>query len=322
MPQRLRNAVRGAIIIILFYEAYNFYRFVEHFREGGEFVPRPPAVEAFLPISSLVALKSWVANGIYDPIHPAGLAILVGAILTALFFMRGFCGWLCPVGALSEALGSLGLKLTSRKLVPPRAIDLSLRTIKYLLLAFFVKLILIDMSGEAARAFIHTPYNKVVEVKMLDFWLEPARATILATGFLVGASLLVQNFWCRYLCPYGALLGVVGLLTPLRVRRMASKCTNCGLCTRACPNYIHVEEKEAVGSQECTRCLKCLKACPSGALFVGSKSREIPARAFGLGLVALFLAVLALAKFTGHWDSAVTYREYAELVPRAHLFTH
>ena len=53
---------------------------------------------------------------------------------------------------------------------------------------------------------------------------------------MVVASVFVQNFWCRYLCPYGALLGLTSLLSPLRIRREPAACIDCAKCAKACPS--------------------------------------------------------------------------------------
>jgi polyferredoxin len=322
--QRFRQAVQGAIVLILLYEGWRFSRFVAHFREGAPYVPRPPAVEAFLPISALMGLRSWIGTGVFDRVHPAGLAILLAALLTALVLHRGFCGWLCPVGTISEYLGRLGIRVVGRKLTPPKVLDYPLRLLKFLLLAFFLKVIFLDMPAEAASAFINAPYNKVADVKMLDFWLSPGGLTLQVTGFLVLLSLLVQNAWCRYLCPYGALLIIVGLLSPFKIKRDQESCIDCGKCNRVCPSYIDIQGKEKVTSTECIKCFRCVTGCPvPGTLYMEPLGkRAFSAVDYGILLLVLFFSVLFVAKLTGHWTSAVDYREYQDLIPRAWMFTH
>jgi NapH/MauN family ferredoxin-type protein len=320
--QKLRNTIQLTIVTILVYEGWQFYLFVSHFRDGTAYVSRPPAIEAFLPISALVGLKSWISTGLYDTVHPAGLAIFLAALLSASFFARGFCSWLCPIGALSEFLGGIGKKISGKKLLVPQLLDYPLRSIKYLILAFFIKAVLIDMSGTTAYAFINSPYNKVVDVKMLDFWIQPGTLTILVTCLLVIASLFIHNFWCRYLCPYGALLGVVGIFSPLKIVRESEKCTSCSKCSKVCPSYIKVESQSKVSSQECIKCFKCIENCPSNALHIWPSQEKLSPILFGIFLTVLFFSVLAIAKISGHWYSEVSYYEYSQLIPKAHLFTH
>lgn len=322
--RRFRRGVQVGIALLLLYIGVQYVRWVSHFRNGTAYVPRPASVEAFLPISALVSLKGWIAIGVYPTVHPAGLAILLALLLSAVFFHRGVCSWVCPFGLLEEYLGELGIRLFGRKIEPPGFLDYALRSIKYLLLAFFVKVVFIDFSGEQALAFAASPYNKVAAVKMLDFWLEPSTLTIGVIGFLAVGSLAIQNFWCRYLCPYGALLGAIGFLSPatVGVTRDSVACDDCGLCTAACPNYVDVQSADSVSSLECTRCSQCIEACPRGALTYSVGPFDVEPKMVGVGVVVTIFLVIGVAMATGHWDSALTYQEWARLVPVADRVGH
>jgi polyferredoxin len=81
-------------------------------------------------------------------------------------------------------------------------------------------------------------------------------------AILIVLSVIVKNFWCRYLCPYGALLGLGSLLSPMKIKRDAQTCIDCELCTKACPASIKVHTLHTVWSDECTSCLECVQVCP------------------------------------------------------------
>lgn len=321
---RLRRLFQFGIFGLLLLAGVQYLFWVFHFRYGTPYVPRPPSVEAFLPVSALVALKGWIATGVYPTIHPAGLAILLAAMLTAVVFHRGLCSWACPVGLVEEYLGRLGVDAIGRELEPPKYLDWALRSIKYLLLAFFVKIILIDFSGQASLAFLQSPYNMVAGVKMLDFWLAPGTLTIGVLGFLVVGSLVVQNFWCRYLCPYGAMLSVIGFFSPatVNVNRDQAACDDCGLCNAACPNYVDVQHADEVNALECTRCSQCVTACPEDALEYQAGPVSLTPKQVGYGVIGIIFAVVLLAMVTGNWYSAVGYEEWARLVPVADEVAH
>ncbi len=112
--------------------------------------------------------------------------------------------------------------------------------VKYLILGFFIKVILVDMSPLVARSFQQSAYNKIADVKMLKFFLEISQSAIVILLALALFSLVVRNFWCRYLCPYGALLGIVALFSPWKATREAQKCTGCDLCNRPAGIYLLV----------------------------------------------------------------------------------
>jgi polyferredoxin len=185
-----------------------------------------------------------------------------------------------------------------------------------------------DLSGVAA--FLDSPYNRVADVKMLLFFAHPGRVTVAALGVLVIGSVLVRDLWCRYLCPYGALLGLIGRLAPLKVTRDRLTCTDCGKCTKVCPARLPVHAMKRVASVECTSCQDCVAVCPvKGCLAVRPR---LPRRwplllrpAFAIVLaVAVYLAVTAAFRLSGHWSSAVTEGECAERLREidSPIYTH
>src|ERR1019366_7990025 len=142
----------------------------------------------------------------------------------------------------------------------------------------------------------------VDDVKMLNFFrfLGLTGGTVVA--LLVVASVFVQNFWCRYLCPYGALMGVVSLASPLRIRRETSLCIDCGKCAKACPAALPVDKLIAIRSAECTGCLECVAECPAaGALMMAApRHRRVPAWAMAAGVAGLFLGICGMAQWAGN----------------------
>jgi polyferredoxin len=256
--------------------------------------------------------------------HPAAMFLLLGFVAASLFFRKSFCGWLCPLGTLSEYLWKLGRATFRRNFRLPRWLDIPLRGLKYLLLGLFVYAIC-SMSAAALAQFLESPYGIVADVKMLNFfrYLTVTGAVVLA-GVVV-ASIFVQNFWCRYLCPYGALVGLAALASPLRIRRTKGACIDCAKCAKACPAQLPVDVLVQIRSAECTGCLECVAICPAeGALamsFIPTK-RAVPAWVIGAGAVGLFLCAVTLAKATGHWTSPVANETYRELIPHAQEFSH
>jgi polyferredoxin len=105
----VRWGVQGAYLAFLLLVGWEFFRFHQQAVGAGPVTAsRPPAVEAFLPISALVGLKRFVLTGYWDAVHPAGLTILAAAIVGALVARKAFCGWVCPVGTISRGLEWLG----------------------------------------------------------------------------------------------------------------------------------------------------------------------------------------------------------------------
>src|SRR5664279_3922926 len=274
--QTLRRAFQLAFFALNAWIGIEFYLFVRYYETGGRslWVGRPPGVEGWLPIASLMNLKVLLLSGQMPRLHPAGMFLLVAFLAASWIFRKSFCGWLCPVGTISEYLWKLGRHTFGRNFRLPRKLDVGLRSLKYLLLGLFLYAVG-SMSVPAIRAFLEGPYGIVDDVKMLNFFRFLGLAGGIVVALLVLASVFVQNFWCRYLCPYGALMGLVSLASPLRIRRETSLCIDCGKCAKACPAVLPVDRLIAIRSAECTGCLECATACPvAGALFLSTPRRH------------------------------------------------
>lgn len=293
-------------------------------------VGRPAGAEGFLPIDGMLAFRHFLHTGVVDAIHPAALAIFLGICLMSAVVAKSFCSHLCPVGLVSELLGRLGLRLTGRRLTPPKWLDIPLRSLKYLLLGFFVWAIWFTMDPQGVDAFLHSPYAKLVDAKMWLFFAHPSRLTVAVLGVLGVGSIFIRDLWCRYLCPYGALLGLLGRLAPFKVTRDPDLCTDCHACTRVCPARLQVHDMTRVASVECSSCQDCVLACPvEGCLVVRPplvvKSRRWlrPAVATGLAL-AIYLVVIGGFRLAGHWHTSVTAAEYHQRLREINspLYTH
>jgi len=323
--QSLRRTFQLTFFALNVWIGIEFYLFVRYYETGGRslWASRPPGVEGWLPIASMMNLKVFLATGQMPALHPAGMFLLLAFLAASWIFRKSFCGWLCPVGTISEYLWKLGRQTFGRNFRLPRKLDIGLRSLKYLLLALFVYAVA-SMSVDAIRAFLEGPYGIVSDVKMLNFFRLMGLTGGIVVALLVVASVFVQNFWCRYLCPYGALMGLVSLASPLRIRRTESLCIDCGKCAKACPSALPVDKLISIRSAECTGCLECVAECPAaGALIMAApRRRRVPAWAMAAGVAAIFLGVCGLAQLTGYWRTDLPGELYFRLIPHANEFTH
>ncbi len=305
-PSLARKFIQAGYAAFCLYIGWQFYSFYLWTQGAGPYVPRPSAVEAFLPIGALVSLKRLVLTGQWDMIHPAGLSFFIGVLVTSLLFRRGFCAYVCPIGLLNDGLAWLG-KVTRVRVKLPRFLHLVLLSLKYVVLAFFVWIILIKMDLGAINSFLMSPYNLTVDGRMLLFFLHPSTTSLLVIAAIVVLSIIFKHFWCTYLCPYGALLGILSILSPVLIRREEGKCKHCKRCQESCPSSIRVWEKETVRVPECIGCLECLDSCPEkgclGLSFLGRK--RIPWWIMPLGVVGLMMLAWGLASLTGHWHTII-----------------
>jgi len=323
--QRLRHCFQLTFLALNVWIGAQFYFFVRYYETAGKSFPatRPPGVEGWLPVASLMDLKVLLLTGQIPHVHPAGLFLLLSFLGMSWLARKSFCSWLCPVGTVSEYLWRLGRQTFGRNFRLPRKLDIGLRSLKYILLGLFLFAVG-SLSVEGIRAFLGGPYGLVDDVKMLIFFRLLGLTGSVVIALLVIASVFVENAWCRYLCPYGAMMGITALASPLRIRRDKALCIDCDKCTKACPSNLPVAQLIDIRSAECTSCLQCVAACPAdGALAMAIPGRRgIPAAAIAVAVATVFFGVYGYARWSGHWETQTSSETYFELIPHANEFTH
>jgi polyferredoxin len=339
--QRVRLAAQAVFVALNLWLGLQFYLWVRFYERGGVGlrVARPAGVEGWLPIAGLMNFKYLLSTSHVPAIHPAALFLFMAFLAMSLLAKKAFCSWLCPIGALSERLWKLGRTIFRGNLRMPRWLDIPLRSLKYLLLAFFAFFVG-TMSAAALHEFMYTPYGLIADVKMLDFFREMSQSAAVVLAALVLLSVVIENVWCRYLCPYGALMGLASLLSPLKIRRNPTACIDCAKCARACPAALPVDRLVQVRSAECAACMACIAACPAeGALQFGLATggtdagaprpvrqawyrRAVGPMALAALLAGIFFGFVLYARATHHWQTNVPDSMYQMLVPSANYAGH
>lgn len=192
-------------------------------------------------------LKYLLSTGRVPAVHPAAMYLFGAFLLMSLLLKKAFCSWLCPVGCVQSGLSPrLWARWAQRALKPfgrrnlrrPKAMDISLRGLKYVLLGFFVAIVG-AMSAEELAGFVESlmesPYGLIADVEMLNFFRGMSLPTAIILALQVPLSIFIHNIWCRYPCPYGALLGLAWLLSPVKIRRDTSARVDCAKCATPVP---------------------------------------------------------------------------------------
>jgi polyferredoxin len=252
--------------------------------------------------------------------------MLIAFLAISWMYRKAFCSWICPVGTISEWLWQGGDALFGRTFALPRWADIPLRSLKYILFALFAYVV-VTMPVPEIRAFLVSPYGLVADVKMLNFFRHIGQTASIVILVLVVLSIFVRNFWCRYLCPYGAMTGLLGLVSPTRIRRDPRACIDCARCAVACPAGLPVDRLLSVRSAECTACMSCVAVCPAaGALDLktglGRRHFLVQPWALGVAIAMVFLGTVCYARAAGYWDTLLPDSLYFDLIPRAAEFAH
>ncbi len=259
---------------------------------------KPIGVDALDPFGAIESTLSVLVSGnLLEKISWTSFVLLLATLIAAVVFRRVFCGQICAFGSLQELVGRLGKSIFRKRLTVPEAIDKPARYLKYVILVFVVV-----MSFATASLFIRpydpwAAYHHIVSVELVSGFLV---GLILLVLSLVG-SLLYDRFFCKYLCPMGAFLGLINRIGWFRIKRVDATCTHCMACNKACPVNIKVESLAQVSSSECINCNLCVASCPVKDTLVveGPRRGRVSPRGVLWITVAIFVATLGISTAAG-----------------------
>ncbi|PRR79496.1 4Fe-4S binding protein [Clostridium vincentii] len=230
--------------------------------EKGIIIPiiSSASLHSICPFGGVVSIYSLVTDGNFvQKIHEATVILLGIVIILGILFGSVFCGWICPLGTVQEFVGKLGKKIFKNrynKFIPYKY-DKPLRNLRYIVLGWVV--FMTAYTGKLAFSDIDPYYA------LFNFWTsEVAIGGIIVLSITFLASLFVERPWCKYACPFGAVMGLTNFISIFKIRRKSSTCVDCKKCDNSCPMNIEISDKKQVTNHQCISCLKCTSeiSCP------------------------------------------------------------
>lgn len=251
--QRIRHLIQLSIAVFILYTSV-----VHHLAtEDGT----TASIDALCPFGGLeTAWQLLATGGQYIPkTHQSNVILLAGLLVGTLIAGGAFCGWICPFGAAQDLLTAIRRNLHVREIHVPARLDRVLRYGRYLMLGIILYQTIVSVKLWFADI---DPYRTLFGLDWL-FEFDPAVAGLAYVSTIVTlvASLFFERAWCRYACPLGGAISLVGKFSLLRIRRTETGCKSCALCARPCPVKLPVDTATTVSS-DCIGCLACVDACP------------------------------------------------------------
>lgn len=213
-------------------------------------------VEQWCPFGGVEAIYTYATEGnMICSLGTSNFFALGGVVLTALLLRRAFCGFLCPIGTISEALRSAAGRLRIPAVRTPPLLDRGLGLLKYGVLAA-----ILYFTWRAGELLFrgYDPCYALISRHGADITVW----AYIVSGAIAGASLVISLPFCRWFCPLAAVLHPFSQFGLTRIKRNPEACTACRRCAKACPMDIPVDRVEQVTSAACLSCLQCVDACP------------------------------------------------------------
>lgn len=227
---------------------------------GISFVPEV-SLHAICPFGSIVTISTLATGqGLVRQLHPSVMVIGAVVLLLTIIFGPVFCSHICPLGSIQEWIGRLGKKVFKKKYNKfiPKKVHNVLKYMRY------VVLILIVVQTYRLFALMFAKIDPYYA--LFHFWTGEATViSLVILGLTLIGSLFVERPWCKYACPYGAVLGLISKVSIFKIRRAKAACIDCGQCDNECPMLIDISQKSKVTDTLCNRCMKCTSyesGCP------------------------------------------------------------
>lgn len=213
-------------------------------------------------ISTLRLITQFLYLGLFIASILSKNLVFIFVTVSAILLGPVFCGWMCFVGLYQDSLRYIGQFIRKNPLEIDESIHKYLKYSRYILLLGAITIGGIFLfPGKAWYNFSQALKGHAV-IDITFYFL-------IALGVL---SLFTRRFFCRYLCTYGAKLGLYSLLRPITIKRDKETCISCQLCAKKCPMHINVDKTNSLASPNCINCLKCVETCPKKCLKIGIRN--------------------------------------------------
>jgi NosR/NirI family nitrous oxide reductase transcriptional regulator len=257
-----------------------------------------------LAFGQVKLIYTMIIKGNFNFIQAFPRLIAVVAIIPiTIFFGRFFCGWICAFGSFNDFLYMISSKVFKTKFKVNRQLDAILKLLKYFILVFIVLVIwtkgstLFDNSSPWDAFALITNFPKAIINYFIGFVL---------LAFITLGAIYIERFFCKYLCPLGAIFSIISKFRKIKIDKPTEKCGKCRVCTNNCAMGINLYKMEQVSSGECINCLKCIDVCPRSNPKTSYMDENFnPAYASSIAIVA-FVALYGGSSVLGNIISANT----------------
>ena len=214
--------------------------------------------------SAIKAIYTAVIGGSFSAVALTGQIVLaISMLLITAIMGRFFCGFLCAFGTMGDFFWYIGTKLKLRRPKIGTKADRMLKKVKYVLL---IGIILLGWTfGMELLSGTDNPWMVFGMLAKPESWTDTTVLFSVGMALLVlviAGSLYIERFFCRYLCPLGAVFAVVSKFRLFRILKPRVHCGSCRACTKRCSMGIPLYKSNMVRSAECIDCMNCVEICP------------------------------------------------------------
>ena len=228
---------------------------------------------------------------------------IIAVLPVTILLGRFFCGWMCAFGSFTDLIYSVSHKVFRKRLKISEQADAWMKKIKYVILVFLAVAVWslnVTAFNSASPWDVFGMLAVIGKAPDFSYVIMNLTAGFIILILIIVASAFVERFFCRYLCPMGAVFALSSKLRIAKIKKPSAQCGSCRACTNSCAMGIPLYRMEAVGSGECINCMKCIASCPRGnTSFTVAKNAVRPLMA-GAATVAVMTGIYCTGDFTAN----------------------
>jgi len=241
-----------------------------------------------MTFSEFKVVYKMIISGNFNFIQafPSLMEFVIVMFLTILMG-RWFCGWLCAFGTYNDFIYLLSRKVFKVKFRVDEKVDAVLKYVKYLVL-LFILIVGVSMGSNILEGT--SPWDAFAQITNFSNVYSTLFIGFILLALITIGAFFIERFFCRYLCPLGAVFSIFSKIGIVKINKPSDKCGKCRACTNNCSMGIDLYKVNKVKGGDCINCLKCVEVCPR---------KNANVNIFGEDLDAKLASSVAMATFVG-----------------------